>query len=151
MNILYMTFISILAGAAIAIQSSMSGQFSNLTRSPILASFVIYFTCSVLVGGYLLFSKGRIPSVDILKSIPLHLWFVGALLSIFALTIVYWQMPKIGVAKVMTGVLAGQLIISTTAAHFGWFGLPVTTLTATRIIGVMLMGTGLFFINGSSN
>jgi transporter family-2 protein len=151
MNILYMTLISIAAGVAIALQSSMSGQFSSIVRSPAWTSLMIYTTSSIVMGFYLLVSKTRIPSFTTLKLVPIHLWFAGAFLSVLALTLVYWQMPKIGVARVMTGVLTGQLLISVIASHYGWFGLPVTTLTTARLGGVAFMAIGLFLINGSTN
>lgn len=149
MNILYMTLISIIAGIAIALQSSLSGQFSSIVRSPAWASFMIYSTSSIVMSIYLVASKTRIPSFATIKSVPIHLWFAGAFLSVFALTLIYWQMPKIGVAKVMTGVLTGQLFISILAAHYGWFGLPITTLTMTRALGIILMVFGVILINGN--
>lgn len=150
MNILTMTLISVTAGVAIALQSAMSGQFSSIVRSPPWASLLIYSTSSVVMTFYLLVSKTRVPSMDSLKSVPAHLWFVGAFLSVFALTLVYWQMPKIGVARVMTGVLTGQLLVSIIAAHFGWFGLPVTTISLSRGLGLLFMIFGVALINGSS-
>lgn len=150
MNIIYMTLISMTAGIAIALQSSMSGQFSSIIRSPSWTSLVIYLTSSIVMSTYLLITKTRAPSFETLKLVPTHLWFMGAFLSVFALTLVYWQMPKIGVARVMTGVLTGQLVISLIAAHYGWFGLPVTSLTAVRVGGLVFMLVGLVLINGSN-
>ena len=150
MNIIYMTLISMTAGIAIALQSSMSGQFSSIIRSPSWTSLVIYLTSSIVMSTYLLITKTRAPSLETLKLVPTHLWFMGAFLSVFALTLVYWQMPKIGVARVMTGVLTGQLVISLIAAHYGWFGLPVTSLTAVRVGGLAFMLVGLVLINGSN-
>ncbi|OIQ19971.1 MAG: hypothetical protein BM556_05645 [Bacteriovorax sp. MedPE-SWde] len=150
MNIIYMTLISMTAGIAIALQSSMSGQFSSIIRSPSWTSLVIYLTSSIVMSTYLLITKTRAPSLETLKLVPSHLWFMGAFLSVFALTLVYWQMPKIGVARVMTGVLTGQLVISLIAAHYGWFGLPVTSLTAVRVGGLVFMLVGLVLINGSN-
>ena len=150
MNILTMTLISIIAGVAIALQSALSGQFSSIVRSPYWTSLLIYSTSSLLMGFYLLVTKTKLPSMDTLRLVPSHLWFMGAFLSVFALTLVYWQMPKIGVAKVMTGVLTGQLIISVLAAHYGWFGLPVTTITLSRSVGVVFMFIGVVLINGSA-
>ncbi len=138
------------AGIAIALQSSMSGQFSSIIRSPSWTSLVIYLTSSIVMSTYLLITKTRAPSFETLKLVPTHLWFMGAFLSVFALTLVYWQMPKIGVARVMTGVLTGQLVISLIAAHYGWFGLPVTSLTAVRVGGLVFMLVGLVLINGSN-
>lgn len=149
MNLLYMTLISITAGMAIALQSAMSGQFSSIVRSPSWTSLMIYSTSSIVMTIYLIVSKTQIPNMDTLKLVPGHLWYVGALLSVFALTLVYWQMPKIGVARVMSGVLTGQLIISTIAAHYGWFGLPVTTMSIVKMTGVIFMLIGVSLINGS--
>ena len=87
--------------------------------------------------------------METLKLVPTHIWYLGGLLSVTALTLVYWQIPKIGVARVMTGVLTGQLLISVVAAHNGWFGLPVTTINVIRGAGITLMMIGVFLINWS--
>jgi len=145
-----MSLISITAGMAIALQSAMSGQLSSIIKSPLWASFMIYSSSTLVMTIYLLFSKTNFPSFYSIKSVPGHLWILGAVLSVSALTMVYWQMPKIGVARVMSGVLTGQLIISIVASHYGWFNLPVTTLTISRTIGVTFMFVGVFLINGRS-
>lgn len=145
-----MTFLSIFAGVLIALQSAMSGQLSAITKNPPWTTLLIYLTSSIVMGLYLIVSKTRPPNSELLKLVPTHLWFTGAFLSVLALTLVYWQMPKIGVARVMSGVLTGQLCISILAAHFGWFGLPVTAITIGRLSGFIFMLIGVFLINGSS-
>jgi transporter family-2 protein len=146
-----MTLISILAGVAIALQSAMSGQFSSIIRSPSWTSLMIYFSSTIVMGTYLFLSKTEVPNIATLKLVPIHLWFMGAFLSVFALTLVYWQMPKIGISQVMVGVLIGQLLLSVIASHYGWFNLPIISFNLTRLVGIIFLIMGLFLINGSSN
>lgn len=151
MNITTMTLLSIFAGSAIALQSTMSGQLGFLLKNPLWATYTVFLVSTVLMTVILCVIGLPIPSLITVKSVPRYLWFTGSLLSILALSVVYWQMPKIGVANVMSGVLAGQIILSILASHYGWFNLPVTPLNLQRVFGTGLLIVSVLLINGKAN
>jgi len=147
---LKMTLLSILAGAFIGIQSSLSGQLGHQLKNPLYATFTIFAFSTFFLIIFFVFMKSPLPTMSLLESVPKHLWFTGSLLSIIALSIIYWQMPQIGVAPVVMGVIVGQIVISIVASHFGWFNLPRSILTLEKMIGIGLVLIGLYFINGGN-
>jgi len=147
MNYLIMTLFSVLSGMAIATQSGMSGQLGRLLNNPLMATFVIYVSSTVIISIILIVLKTPLPSFELIKAVPWYLWISGALLSVIALSCVYWLMPIIGVPKVMVGVLFGQLLISMVGGHFGWFNMPVTNFNIEKLIGTVFLFVGIVFIN----
>ncbi|WP_335964741.1 DMT family transporter [Galbibacter sp. PAP.153] len=93
----------------------------------------------------LLFSKDNI-SIHTAKQVPCYLWFVGGLFSVTGITLYYFAIPKIGIAKMMALGLCGQLIFSIIAGHFGWLNLPVEPITTKRLTGMAAMILGILLI-----
>jgi transporter family-2 protein len=52
--------------------------------------------------------------------------------------------PHFGVGNAVFFVLLGQLISAAAIDHFGLFGARVSSLDATRALGIALMATGVF-------
>lgn len=47
----------------------------------------------------------------------------------------------------MSYALTGQIILAVLASHFGWFELPIRTLNAERILGVLILIMGVLIVN----
>ena len=147
MNVIILILITVLAGVAIAFQSTMSGQLGKMLGNPFLATFSLYSVSAVSLCLLLLGLRPNVPDRSVLQSVPAYLWFAGSLLSIIALSAAYWIMPKLGVGRVMAGVVTGQIITSMLVSHFAWFGLPENPLTVGRLLGASLLLAGVFLIN----
>ena len=59
----------------------------------------------------------------------------------------YYLIPKMGLGPMMSYALTGQLIIAVVASHFGWFDLPVSSLTIGKLTGVVALIAGVVLIN----
>lgn len=92
----------------------------------------------------------KIPNLQVIKEIPLYLWVTGSILSIAGLTLVYWLMPILGVSKVLSGIITGQIIAGMIVSHFGFFDLPVIEINRYKILGVAFLFTGVYLINWSA-
>ena len=148
MNSLTMSLLALFAGSAIAMQSGMSGQLGKILNNPLYASFVIYFSSLIFTIPALFIFKSQVPDLELLRSVPGHLWFTGGLLSVLALSSIYWLMPRLGVSGIMSLVLTGQIFAAMIAGHFGWFDLPLTPLNWRMSLGAILLVGGVFLING---
>lgn len=95
----------------------------------------------------LVVKKTPLPNSSELLNVPAHLWFVGGIVSSLGLSLVYWLMPQIGIAKVVSALVVGQLFFSMTASHFGWFELPQSEISLAKLIGLLLMMMGVVLIN----
>jgi transporter family-2 protein len=141
---------TILAGVAIAFQSSMSGQLGKLLGNPLLATFALFCVSSVGLAAALFAWNIAPPDLSRLMRVPVHLWVAGSLLSIAALSTAYWLMPQIGVGRVMAGIVVGQVLTAMIAAHMGWFDLPRDSITWRKAAGAMLLLSGVFLINSEA-
>jgi len=46
----------------------------------------------------------------------------------------------------VTLIVAGQLVVSTVADHFGWLGAEVRPIDLTRMVGIMVLFVGVWLI-----
>ncbi|EQC48659.1 PF04657 family protein [Bacteriovorax sp. BSW11_IV] len=132
---------------AIVIQSSLSGQLSKNLQNPLLSSFCLYLVSAILIGVLIAFGLVPLPSIERVRATPTHLWFLGSLFSVVGLGLCYWLMPQIGVARVLVGVVTGQMVVATIISHFGIFGMPVIEINKEKFIGLVLLIVSVLLIN----
>ena len=140
-------FLAFLAGIALATQASLNSQLGQILSSSLLATFVAFTSSSLIMSFVLLSYVKKLPSLEVIKSVPIYLWFTGGLLSAFALALFYYLIPKIGILPLVSLSLAGQLLFAVVVGHFGFFNFPVTTIDMSKIIGVASMLLAIFLIN----
>jgi transporter family-2 protein len=139
-----------LAGAAIALQSSMNAALGVLLRSPILAT-----TCAFLVSGvyalilFLLTERAQIKA-QLLQEVPWYLWTVGGLFSVLGVGLSYFLIPKMGIGNLMSLVLTGQLLMAMLISHFGWFDSKQISINLSKLVGVIALLIGIFLVNKGS-
>lgn len=135
-------------GVCLAIQAGFNTQLGHDLKKPILASISTSFSSLIfgLVFLFLFFSKNLLGNQTI-RVIPWYMWFVGGLFSVIGITAYYFTIPKLGVSKMISLGLCGQLAFSMLAGHFGWFNLPMESITLQKILGAIAMVVGIFFIN----
>ena len=147
MNMNFLSIIAFSSGAAISIQAAMNAQLGSLLKNPLLAacaafSSSIFFTLLAVM----VYTK-EYPSIEIVKSIPIYLWFAGGILSAFAISMFYYLIPQMGIGPMMSFALTGQLIVAVIASHFGWFNLPIKPLTLVKLVGAIALIVGVVLIN----
>jgi transporter family-2 protein len=147
MKILSLVFLSIIAGAAIVLQSSLSGQLSKQINNSYFAALCLYGASFVIMILGLVFFRIPVPKADLIRDVPSHLWFLGSILSVIGLTLVYWLVPKLGISKVVSGIVFGQLTVGALASHWGWFNLPIVQIDRFKLIGFFLLSLGVVLIN----
>lgn len=138
--------LAILAGAFIAIQAGINSQLGVVLKNPVFATLVAFCVSAALTLLGTLFLSRQYPTVELIRSVPLHLWF-GGILSAIGVALFYILIPKMGVGTMMSLALTGQLITAVVAAHYGWFGHPPSLLTPTKVLGILAMILGMTLIN----
>jgi len=120
------------------------------TNSPLVSSLALYSFSAALMFIMITVFRLKLPSYEVIKEVPRYLWVLGSFFSIAGLTLVYWLMPIMGVSKVMSGIIAGQMIAGLIVSHFGFFHLPVIEVNRYKVLGVMFLFAGVYLINWSS-
>lgn len=137
--------IALVLGTLIAVQGSINAGLGKLLHHPLQAALVNF-----LVGGFILviinlLIKAPIPDWSTIKLVPVYLLIGGVLGAIFV-SMAIILIPKIGVANTLGAALVGQLIMSVIIDHFGWFGAQAQNISPARIVGVLLLLTGLYLV-----
>lgn len=147
MNYLVFVILALVGGVFLAAQGGFNTQLGVLLKSPLLASMVAYLFSTAFALGAVIISINEYPTINEIKTVPIHLWFTGALLSLIGITLYYYTIPKLGISTMISLGLCGQILFSVIAGHFGWFNLPVELADFKRILGVIIMIIGILLIN----
>ena len=150
MNQHLLSLIAFLGGICLAVQAGFNTQLGVLLKSPIFASISTSVSGVLFAFIFVLLFSKEMPNIQTAKQVHWYLWFTGGLFSIVGITLYIFTIPKLGVAKVISLGLCGQLLFSMVAEHFGWLNLPLEPITLKKTIGFMLMIIGIIFINSNN-
>ena len=100
-----------------------------------------------VLSGVLLYLRGG-EKIRNWNTLPWYMLGAGVFGVILYLTINV-TLPKLGSTWMVTLIITGQLIIGVIIDHFGWLGVPVHSVSLSRIIGVLaLLGGGYMIARG---
>lgn len=145
----YLAAFAVLAGVSIGLQAAMNAQLGVILKSPLLSAVTTFIVASICLTLVAFFSEKIVTEVQTLQSVPWYLWFAGCL-SAFGVASFYFLIPKMGVGPMMSFALTGQLVTAVALSHFGLFELPVKTISATKIAGLIAMVIGILLVNCES-
>ncbi|CAN5796465.1 hypothetical protein BH18ACT17_BH18ACT17_06230 [soil metagenome] len=130
---------SLLAGLAGAAQASVSGALGKRVGSVQAAAFGGIVAALLLVGLAVLAGRGA-GIADVFRQ-PAWLMISGVFGAGVVLTLAYAP-PRIGTFATVALMIAGQLIAGAAIDAFGWLGNERIPVTATRVIGLLLLTAG---------
>jgi len=134
------------AGICLAVQQPLNTNLRVVLGSPWWAGLV-----SFLVGALVMLAAGLASPVDkaidttAVTQIPWRYWFGGVLGAIF-IGVSILTTPRLGATTVFALIVVGQMLGSLTLDHFGLLGLAQHELSPTRMVGVVLLVTGVILI-----
>jgi len=140
-----LVIIALLIGGLLSVQGSINSHLGAFLKHPLQAAFINFFVGTIVLFALNIVLKTEIPGTKELTKIPAYLFFGGLLGAIYVTSAVV-LIPKIGVTSMLAASIAGQLIISSIIDHFGFFDIPVHPISVGRIAGIILLSTGIFFI-----
>ncbi len=130
---------SLLAGLAGAAQASVSGALGKRVGSVQAAAFGGIVAALLLVGLAVLAGRGA-GIADVFRQ-PAWLMISGVFGAGIVLTLAYAP-PRIGTFATVALMIAGQLVAGAAIDAFGWLGNERIPVTATRVIGLLLLTAG---------
>ncbi len=133
------------AGAVLPLQAGINSQLRTYAGSPLIATFI-----SFLVGTLLLFAMALAlrlpwPSVSVLAQAPWWAW-LGGLLGAILVFLAIVLAEELGAAVMVALIITGQMIVSLVLDHYGLVGYPRNPLSPARVIGTVLLLSGVFLI-----
>jgi transporter family-2 protein len=143
-------FAALLAGTAIPLQAAINGKLRLELGSSAVAAALVSF----LVGTIVLFlaacmQAGALRSLSSLPQQPL--WkLLGGPLGAFFIFAVTFLTPRLGLAALLSLVIAGQILTSMAFDHFGLFGLVQQKIMWPKVLGGFLIIAGVVVVNFSN-
>jgi transporter family-2 protein len=133
------------AGAALPVQFGINAQLSSWLDSPVRAAFVSFLTGAIIlaVAAALLFKP--LPSGSRLGHAPWWVWVGGAFGAFYVVASIV-AAPRLGAATVVAVIVAGQSLASVVVDHYGWVGFEPRHVSAGRLVGMALVGTGVTLV-----
>lgn len=145
MQTLFYTAIALLIGALLPIQGSFNAQLGQILKHPFYGTVSNFVSGLLLLVLLMLAVRPELPTMKQLASVPPYLYASG-FIGVCFVTIVVVLVPKIGTANTLIAAFVGQLLISVVIDHFGWLGVPETSISSARIVGSLFLITGLYLI-----
>jgi transporter family-2 protein len=136
--------LAIVIGALMPIQAGLNAELTRQLKNPFIGAFVSLTIGAIAVSIFVMFSGGM-SSLKRLNEIPPHLFLGGILGAIFVGSSLFF-IPRMGATAMMGAFITGQLLGSVIIDHYGLMGLNVSPVSTMKIIGVILLLTGLFLV-----
>jgi len=135
----------LLAGALVAIQTSLFALINKGLKHPLLSLSAIFCIAAVfvLVGFFL--HPSALPDKQTLSHIPWYAW-LGGILGVAYVTCVMLLAPKMGIAMVTAISVLGQLIASMVIDHFGFFNTNPQPISLGKLLGIAVMTAGVILM-----
>ena len=144
-NILPLVLLALAAGFCIPVQAGINAQLNLWTRSPVLAAAISFAVGTLALFGYALATRIPFPPPAHFTTAPWWVWIGGFLGAYFVFSTVILA-PRIGATAMLALILAGQMLASLVLDHFGWLGYPVQPISLLRLLGVLLIGAGVYLV-----
>ncbi len=131
------------AGTAISVQAAVNSQLAGGLGGNTVASALVSFSIGTVALAAIAIGKGGLlAAIGSLPSQPL--WrYAGGLLGATAIFCTVLLAPRIGLANMLALVIAGQLLSSLVIDHFGLIGVVTRQVSGIKLIGALVMLTGV--------
>ena len=137
--------IAMIAGVSIVTQQALNNNLRFALDSVVWPGFVSYFVGLMSMVVFAIAMREPLPSLGVMSRIPWWAWSGGFFGAVF-IAIAIFLVPKLGAATFIALFVAGQLLASLAFDHFGWLGLDVRPIDATKLVGAALLVGGVVLI-----
>lgn len=126
------------AGAATALQVPVNAGLRTHLAHPMQATFVSFTVGMVASLVYCLVTGLAPPSLATVSRIPWWSWCGGLLGTLYVGSSIVLS-PRIGLAAMLSMVIAGQMVMSLLIDHYGMLHAPIYAVTPVRLLGAVLV------------
>jgi bacterial/archaeal transporter family-2 protein len=130
----------LLGGFAIAAQAPLNGALGRTLGAALPAATVSFGVGFVLLLGLSYATVGN--PFGRLGAVPVWQW-AGGILGAYYVWSVIWGVPSLGVVTAMAALILGQMTGALILDALGAFGVPVQSISPTRILAVVLVAAGV--------
>lgn len=140
---LVVILIGLVGGVAVGFQGPIAGAMGQRIGGT-ASSLIVHVGGAVISALLLAFRHGE--NIQAWKSLPWYMLIAGVFGVILYQTINI-TLPRLGSTVMVMLIIIGQLGIGVLIDHFGWLGVAVHPISLNRVIGLLLLLAGGFFIS----
>jgi transporter family-2 protein len=137
--------VAVLIGSLMPIQAGINAEFTRFLKHPYLVPIISLIVGSIGLSFLLLLQGVSMGDIKRLGEAPPYM-FLGGILSAIFVTAAMFFIPKMGATTMIASYVTGQLLMSVVIDHYGLMNLTPQPVSATRILGVILLFAGLFLV-----
>jgi transporter family-2 protein len=138
--------LGIVAGFGLTVQVGMNSQLRKVLQSANLAALISFTVGTVALILLVVVMRTPVPERAAFLSVPWWAW-LGGLLGAFYVASSTVVAVELGATTLLGLALLGQLATALVIDHYGWLGLPENPVTWTRLVGVALLGAGVWLVS----
>jgi len=143
MNALVSLLVVLLGGIGLAAQPPTNAALGRSIGSVLLAALVSFAVGTIILIAVWLIAD-RTPLAQLREARP---WmFLGGAYGAFFVTAAAFAAPRLGLASMLTIMIAAQLVAALAIDRFGLIGLPRTPISGVRLAGVALVLVGAVLV-----
>lgn len=138
---IFLFALMLLIGVVLSLHLTMNAQVGAIIKNPKVGN-AIFWTIGAVTAiciGLVSFDSEAFSRV---KDVPLWLLTAGMMGAALVFGIA-WAMPKIGAGAAFMLMIAGQVLTGLVISHFGAFGSPVEPISLMKIVGALLLISGV--------
>ena len=136
--------LAMLAGILGGIHVPINGALGARIHSPLVATFSFYGIGFLVIALVCAVTYDR-AAFSALATAP-RWYFVAGVISVLVVSTNTYLIPRIGAVNLFVVVLSLQLIARMVISHFGWLDSPVSSITALKLAGCLLLMGGAVLV-----
>lgn len=137
--------LAVITGALIPIQAATNAAFSKSVGTPVATGLVVFIVGLLAMGLFMLATRVSVPTIEQFKAAPVYSYLGGLIVATYVVMITILA-PRIGMGPAIGLIVTGQIICAVLIDHFGLFNVPIHSISISRIVGVLLMISGIYFV-----
>jgi len=138
-------FFALAIGLLIPFQGLLNSRLSSTIGHPYGAALVNFTGGLIIFIIANFFSPTGFPKLKVFFEIPPYLLLGGLVGSFFIIGAIF-LLPKLGATTWIALIVTGQLLMSLIMDHYGVLGLNIVKINIFRILGALMLLSGVFLI-----
>ena len=136
--------LTFIAGAMLPIQGGLNARMAKGLENPVYSSLISFVVGTIVLVAYVVITRQPVVWSGI-KNVSGFVWLAGAL-GAFYVTVIILAFPRLGPALTFGLVVGGQMFIALVLDHFNILVAHQHSINIWRVIGALLILTGVILI-----
>lgn len=138
-------FLAIAAGVALSAQIGVNNSLRFGLNSSLFAALFSFAIGTVGLLVYAIATRSAWPTMQVLLKVPAWAWLGGFLGAFYVITAIFVA-PRLGAASLISLIVTAQICTSLVLDHFGLLGFAQHSINLWRLVGALLLITGVIVI-----